>query len=161
MTVPNDHGTQRPRYTAAALARAAGLAHPPTPEQVSVIEAPLRPMLVVAGAGSGKTETMAGRVVWLVANGFVAPEHILGLTFTRKAAAELAERVGLRLRKLGEAGAPSLDRRCARSAHASRRTHGFDLPRVCRSAGLRARLASRDRARHSAADRSRRLAIRR
>ena len=39
--------------------------HPPTDEQRQVIEAPLAPSLVVAGAGSGKTETMAGRVVWL------------------------------------------------------------------------------------------------
>ena len=50
-------------------------------------------MVVVAGAGSGKSETMAARVVWLVANGLVRPEQVLGLTFTRKAAAELAIRV--------------------------------------------------------------------
>jgi DNA helicase-2/ATP-dependent DNA helicase PcrA len=72
----------------------------PTPEQVEVIEAPLEPLLVVAGAGSGKTETMAARVVWLVANGHVRPEEVLGLTFTRKAAGELAERVRSRLRAL-------------------------------------------------------------
>src|SRR5699024_2682639 len=64
---------------------------PPTAEQVAVIEAPLEPTLVVAGAGSGKTETMAARVVWLVVNGFVRPEEVLGLTFTRKAAIELGE----------------------------------------------------------------------
>ena len=46
---------------------------PPTAEQSAVIEAPMPPLLVVAGAGSGKTETMATRVVWLVANGFVDP----------------------------------------------------------------------------------------
>ena len=45
-----------------------------------------RPLVVVAGAGAGKTETMAARVVWLVANGFAKPEQVLGLTFTRKAA---------------------------------------------------------------------------
>ncbi|GAB3465695.1 UvrD-helicase domain-containing protein [Kineococcus endophyticus] len=72
----------------------------PTPEQVAVIEAPVEPLLVVAGAGSGKTETMSSRVVWLVANGLVAPEDVLGLTFTRKAAGELAERVRRRLRAL-------------------------------------------------------------
>ncbi|GLW26638.1 ATP-dependent DNA helicase [Microbispora amethystogenes] len=77
---------------------------PPTPEQAAVIEAPLEPMVVVAGAGSGKSETMAGRVVWLVANGYARPEQILGLTFTRKAAAELAERVRRRLAGLAEAG---------------------------------------------------------
>ncbi|MEN3538469.1 ATP-dependent DNA helicase [Microbispora sp. ZYX-F-249] len=77
---------------------------PPTPEQAAVIEAPLEPMVVVAGAGSGKSETMAGRVVWLVANGLARPEQILGLTFTRKAAAELAERVRKRLDGLAAAG---------------------------------------------------------
>ena len=56
------------RWGAVELARALGQSHAPTPEQVAVIEAPLRPLLVVAGAGSGKTETMAARVVWLVAN---------------------------------------------------------------------------------------------
>ncbi|WP_284302916.1 UvrD-helicase domain-containing protein [Mobilicoccus caccae] len=87
------------RYSAAQIATALGLPTP-TPEQQAVIEAPLTSMLVVAGAGSGKTETMSGRVVWLVANGLVDPERILGLTFTRKAAGELAERIGGRLRRL-------------------------------------------------------------
>ncbi|MFM6980764.1 MAG: ATP-dependent helicase, partial [Micrococcales bacterium] len=53
--------------------------------------------LVVAGAGSGKTELMAVRVLWLVANGYALPEQILGLTFTRKAASELSKRVYLNL----------------------------------------------------------------
>jgi len=93
-----------PRYSASQVARAAGLSHDPTPEQARVIEAPLGPLLVVAGAGSGKTETMAARVVWLVANGLVEPDQVLGLTFTRKAAGELAERVAQRLRRLERAG---------------------------------------------------------
>jgi DNA helicase-2/ATP-dependent DNA helicase PcrA len=76
----------------------------PTAEQAAVIEAPARPSLVVAGAGSGKTETMAGRVVWLVANGFVRPEQVLGLTFTRKAASELASRIRRRLGQLAARG---------------------------------------------------------
>ncbi|MBV9160469.1 MAG: ATP-dependent helicase [Pseudonocardiales bacterium] len=81
----------------------------PTAEQADIIAAdPGRPMLVVAGAGSGKTETMAARVVWLVANGYVTPEGVLGLTFTRKAAQQLAERVRARLRRL--AGSGVLDR---------------------------------------------------
>ena len=45
----------------------------------------------MAGAGSGKTTVMAARVVWLVGTGQVAPEQVLGLTFTNKAAGELAE----------------------------------------------------------------------
>ena len=82
---------------------------PPTAEQADVIAAdPTKPMLVVAGAGSGKTETMAARVVWLVAKGYITPEGVLGLTFTRKAAQQLAERIRARLRRL--AGSPVLDR---------------------------------------------------
>lgn len=88
-----------------ALDVAAALGQPPpTPAQQRVIEAPPAPALVVAGAGSGKTETMAGRVVWLVANGHVRRDEILGLTFTRKAAGELAERIGARLAVIDEFG---------------------------------------------------------
>ncbi|PKI92328.1 ATP-dependent DNA helicase [Actinomycetales bacterium SN12] len=76
----------------------------PTPAQQRVIEAPPTPALVVAGAGSGKTETMSGRVVWLVANDLVRRDEILGLTFTRKAAGELAERIGSRLAMIDEYG---------------------------------------------------------
>ncbi|WP_217183452.1 ATP-dependent DNA helicase [Streptomyces sp. AC495_CC817] len=84
---------------------AAALGQPsPTPAQQRVIEAPPAPALVVAGAGSGKTETMSGRVVWLVANGHVRRDEILGLTFTRKAAGELAERIGARLAVIDEYG---------------------------------------------------------
>ena len=87
----------------ALIAERLGL-HPPTPQQRAVIEAPLGPALVVAGAGSGKTETMAMRVLWLLANRKVHAAEILGLTFTRKAASELAERVRSRLRMLADAG---------------------------------------------------------
>ncbi|WP_277439985.1 ATP-dependent DNA helicase [Streptomyces sp. SPB162] len=66
---------------------------PFTPEQMECVTAPLAPNVIVAGAGSGKTTVMAARVVWLVGTGQVAPEEVLGLTFTNKAAGELAERV--------------------------------------------------------------------
>ena len=81
----------------------------PTAEQSAVISAPLAPLAVIAGAGSGKSETMAARLVWLVANGYARPERVLGLTFTRKAAAELAGRVRTRLdglRRVGLADRP-------------------------------------------------------
>jgi DNA helicase-2/ATP-dependent DNA helicase PcrA len=92
--------------TALSAARIAdALGRPaPTPEQVTAIESAEPASLVVAGAGSGKTETMAGRVVWLVANGVVRPEQVLGLTFTRKAAAELAARIRRRLAQLAQHG---------------------------------------------------------
>lgn len=66
---------------------------PPSAEQWRAITAPLSPVVVIAGAGSGKTTLMAARVVHLVVTGQVRPEEILGLTFTTKAAAELRQRV--------------------------------------------------------------------
>jgi DNA helicase-2/ATP-dependent DNA helicase PcrA len=89
-------------YSPAQLARVLRLPEP-TPEQAAVIGAPLGPVAVIAGAGSGKSETMAARLVWLVANGMVRPDRVLGLTFTRKAAAELADRVRSRLDRLRRA----------------------------------------------------------
>jgi DNA helicase II / ATP-dependent DNA helicase PcrA len=95
--------------TPAEVARRCGLTYEPSDEQALVVAAPDdRPLVVVAGAGSGKTETMAARVCWLVANGRVDPEAVLGLTFTRKAAGELAERVRVRLGAL--ARHPDTDR---------------------------------------------------
>src|SRR5882757_4493637 len=91
---PNDY-----RMNAAELADLLGLPRP-TPEQEAVIVAPLAPAVVIAGAGSGKTETMVSRVVWLVANGHVAADRVLGLTFTTKAAAELGSRLRSRLSQL-------------------------------------------------------------
>ena len=91
------------QYSPGHLARLLGLPEP-TPEQASVISAPLEPVAVIAGAGSGKSETMAARLVWLSANGLVRPEQVLGLTFTRKAAGELGQRVRARLAGLRRAG---------------------------------------------------------
>jgi DNA helicase-2/ATP-dependent DNA helicase PcrA len=83
----------------------------PTEEQRAVIEAPPEGAArVIAGAGSGKTETMALRVLWLVANGVIEPDALLGLTFTRKAAGELSGRIHQRLRALHDRGlAPGTD----------------------------------------------------
>ena len=75
-------------------------------EQLDAITAPLSPAVIIAGAGTGKTTVMAARVVWLVGTGQVRPEEVLGLTFTRKAAAELAGRVAA---ALGDAGVLSGD----------------------------------------------------
>src|SRR5215470_12189736 len=102
------HGDGAPELTAlrfspAQLARLLGIAEP-TPEQSAVISAAPDPLAVIAGAGSGKSETMAARLVWLVANGYVRPQRVLGLTFTRKAAAELAGRVRARLDGLRRVG---------------------------------------------------------
>jgi DNA helicase-2/ATP-dependent DNA helicase PcrA len=92
-----------PRYSPAELASALGF-FAPTDEQAAVIAAPPGPLVVIAGAGAGKTETMAARVVWLVANGYARPGEVLGLTFTRKAAGQLLRRVRTRLARLAGAG---------------------------------------------------------
>jgi DNA helicase-2/ATP-dependent DNA helicase PcrA len=75
----------------AELSEALGI--PFSAQQLAAITAPLEPSVIIAGAGSGKTTVMAARVVWLVGTGQVRPEQVLGLTFTRKAAAELSGRV--------------------------------------------------------------------
>lgn len=83
---------------------------PPTQEQIEIIEGPLEPTVVIAGAGSGKTTVIGQRVLFLVANGLAEAESILGLTFTRKAVAELAGRIRTNLRefrlKTGQATRP-------------------------------------------------------
>ena len=138
----NEKTTSAGVFTAARIAELMAdspeQAMSPTPEQTRVIEQPLgRSVLVIAGAGSGKTETMANRVVWLVANGFARPSQILGLTFTRKAAGELGERVADRLQRFADRlGDPETERRLAprelERARALRAfmEEGLDLPEV-------------------------------
>jgi DNA helicase-2/ATP-dependent DNA helicase PcrA len=92
-----------PKYSPDELASALGL-FAPTEEQAAVIAAPPGPLVVIAGAGAGKTETMAARVVWLVANGYASPGEVLGMTFTRKAAGQLLRRVRSRLARLAGTG---------------------------------------------------------
>ncbi len=77
----------------ADLRRLMGTPYTVSAQQWEAISAPLAPAVVIAGAGSGKTSVMAARVVYLVATGQVAPDQVLGLTFTTKATAELAGRV--------------------------------------------------------------------
>ncbi|MGQ0632122.1 MAG: UvrD-helicase domain-containing protein [Sporichthyaceae bacterium] len=79
---------------------------PYTDEQLAAITAPLEPAVIVAGAGSGKTTVMAARVVWLVGTGAVPADGVLGLTFTNKAAAELAGRVRAALERAGVGAGP-------------------------------------------------------
>lgn len=98
-----------PDQIAKALAKIDNGVNSPTAEQSLVIASPLEPAVVVAGAGSGKTETMSARVLWLVINGYVKPDQVLGLTFTRKAAGELSIRIKTRLRQLMKSDLVSAD----------------------------------------------------
>lgn len=63
------------------------------PEQKKAVTHAEGPLLIVAGAGTGKTTVIAKRIAWLIATGRAAPGEILSLTFTEKAASELEERI--------------------------------------------------------------------
>lgn len=95
------------KYSALEIAKRISAVDPsfrtPTSEQIPIIQSPLAPSVVIAGAGSGKTETMSQRVLFLVANSIITPDQLLGLTFTRKAAGDLAKRIKYRLRQLKSA----------------------------------------------------------
>jgi DNA helicase-2/ATP-dependent DNA helicase PcrA len=71
----------------------------PNPKQKQAIEHALGPMLVLAGAGTGKTTVLVERIAWLIEQGHAKPDEILAITFTDNAADELKARVEKRLRR--------------------------------------------------------------
>ncbi|NIA24270.1 MAG: UvrD-helicase domain-containing protein [Gammaproteobacteria bacterium] len=76
----------------------------PTPEQRKIIDHPLEPLRVAAGAGTGKTTTIAMRLAALVRRDDLEPETALGITFTNKAAEELADKLRLHLPEFAREG---------------------------------------------------------
>ncbi|MDP3948644.1 MAG: UvrD-helicase domain-containing protein [bacterium] len=62
------------------------------PQQKLAVQADDKPLLIVAGAGTGKTRTLTGRLAYLIEKG-IPPDRILALTFTNKAAKEMADRI--------------------------------------------------------------------
>jgi len=85
------------------------LGHALSDEQWRSTSAPLDSGVIVAGAGSGKTSVMAARVIWAVGSGHVSADQVLGLTFTRKAAAELLKRIRDGLARAAELGCITID----------------------------------------------------
>ncbi len=111
------------------MSGAQGFSFTPSAEQAAVINRPMEPLRVDAGAGTGKTATLAGRIVYLVEKGEVEPEQVLGITFTNKAAGELADRIRTALGDAARTGPRG------RGAHVPRLRR--PSPRAVRSVGRR------------------------
>jgi len=76
----------------------------PDPQQRDAIEHVSGPMLVLAGAGTGKTTVLIRRIANLIRGGHARPEEILALTYTNNAANEMCDRVGAELRGVNAKG---------------------------------------------------------
>jgi len=69
------------------------------PQQQEAVKHLGSPLLVLAGAGSGKTSVITQKIAWLIRQGGHEAKHIAAITFTNKAAREMAERAGNLLKR--------------------------------------------------------------
>ncbi len=120
-----------------------------TSEQEQAVARRGEPLLLAAGAGSGKTSVLVERFVRAVREDGIAPGRILAITFTERAAAELRERVRARLLALGQVQAARATEGayvgtfhgfCARVLHAHAREAGLQESHEILDEGLAARL---------------------
>ncbi|HEY6972218.1 MAG TPA: ATP-dependent DNA helicase [Candidatus Angelobacter sp.] len=100
----------------------------PNAKQKQAIEHIHGPMLVLAGAGTGKTSVLVERIAWLIENGHAAPEEILAITFTDNAAAEMKERVASRLRRKTAISAATFNAYCQGILKRNRRDFSVLIP---------------------------------
>jgi DNA helicase-2/ATP-dependent DNA helicase PcrA len=92
-TTTDGSSTSQPRPDRSSLLAEVSLLDGLDPDQRAAAASADGPLLIVAGPGTGKTRTLTHRIAHLVTACDVAPEHCLAITFTRRAAAELAERL--------------------------------------------------------------------
>jgi len=115
---PKIDGPQKPKSNTTPRPASAKdpILDPLNPEQKAAVLHQGGNVLVVAGPGTGKTMTLTHRIAWLIRTGAAEPEQVLALTFTRKAAREMEQRISVLLKGLHPTRIPvsTLHRFCLR-----------------------------------------------